>query len=207
MKCAPRSFRILLMLAAVCILGCCGCAQRSNTAFAPQPTAGASERAPFCQPHGSWMAPQVRPYTVGRYVDGREGDLLHETHTVYRIEAGAHPNRLLPDALLLGPGSFATNTTSLSLLRDALTVELHEQRAASQALVSQAQALDQALQHLDAQAQEFQGLARKGQQIQRHLQVVSNRLDALEAHLSQLPLETSPLFPADASGKPTEPNR
>lgn len=151
----------------------------------------------LAHPETVWIPAQVTPYTVGRYVDGRDRTVLHEAHTLYRQELSVHPNRMPPEALLAPGGAKPTDPASLALVRDALTAELNEQRATSRALIEQAQSLEKVLKRLDTQTQEFHEIARKGLQIQGQLQAVSNRLETLESRLRGLPVKPDPIPTAD----------
>lgn len=151
----------------------------------------------LAHPETAWVPAQVTPYTVGRYVDGRDRTVLHEAHTVYRQEVSVHPNRMPPEALLAPGGAKPTDPASLALVRDALTAELNEQRATSKALIEQAQSLDKVLKQLDTQTHEFREIARKGLQIHGQLQAVSNRLESLESRLRSLPVKPDPIPSTD----------
>ncbi|MGE3312772.1 MAG: hypothetical protein AB7O66_22610 [Limisphaerales bacterium] len=152
----------------------------------------------MAHPETAWVPAQVTPYTVGRYVDGRDRTVLHEAHTVYRQEVSVHPNRMPPESLLAPGAANPADPASLALVRDALTAELNEQRATSRALIEQAQSLDKVLKHLDDQTQEFREMARKGLQIHGQLQAVSNRLETLESRLRSLQVKPDPIPGADS---------
>jgi len=151
----------------------------------------------------AWSLTHVIPYTVGRYVDGNDRGILHESHTLYRREVSAHPNRMLPDSLLQGRHAATAAASSLAMVRDALTADLNEQRAASAELIEQSQALGKVLKQLDSQTQEFREMTRKGLQIHAQLQAVSNRLESLEQRLRSVSKTPNPL-PKSADANSTE---
>jgi hypothetical protein len=189
-----RALLHLLIASATTLM--CGCINYSTSTSNPDLPPIISSPS-LAHPETAWVPAQVTPYTVGRYVDGRDRTLLHEAHTVYRQEISVHPNRMPPDAILAPGGAKPTDPASLTLVRDALTAELNEQRATSRALIEQAQSLDGVLKQLDTQTQEFREIARKGLQIYGQLQAVSNRLETLESHLRSLSVKPTTTSNAD----------
>lgn len=130
-----------------------------------------------------WFPDQIAPYTIGRYVDPRDPNVLHEAHTLYRREQTSRPNFTPPAALVLPPAGSPSASTTTIMLRDALTAELNEQRATSRVLVNQVQSLDQLLRTLNARTQEFRDAVRESTLVRAQLQAVSNRLEVIEGRL------------------------
>jgi hypothetical protein len=130
-----------------------------------------------------WLPDQVAPYTVGRYTDLRDPNVLHEAHTLYRREQTSRPNFTPPAALALPPAGSSSASNATVMLRDALTAELNEQRVRSQVLVSQVQSVEQVLRNLSSRTQEMQEAVRESARLQAQLQSVSNRLETIASRL------------------------
>ena len=141
-----------------------------------------------------WLPDQVAPYHVGRYVDPRDPNLLHESHTLYRREQTSRPNLTPPAALVLPPAGSPSASNATVMLRDALTAELNEQRATSKVLVGQVQSVDQVLRNLSSRTQEFRDAVQESAHLRAQLQAVSNRFEAIEGRLRVEP--ASALNPA-----------
>lgn len=155
----------------------------------PQPIVTLAQPAPFLSPEQRghvWLPDEVAPYAVGRYVDPRDPNVLHEAHTLYRREQASRPNLAPPAALVLPPsaGPAATNTTAF--LRDALTAELNQQRAVSLSLVEQAKGLARSVSLLNQQSEEFRNALQEAAQVRAQWQAVSNRLWMLERQLQSV---------------------
>ena len=139
-----------------------------------------------------WLPDQVAPYAVGRYLDPRDPNLLHEGHTLYRREQTSRPNLTPPAALILPPPGSASASNATAMLRDALTAELNDQRALSQVLVGQVKSVEQLLRNLSARTQEFRDAAQDFTRLSAQLQAMSNRCDQLESRLRGEPARPGP---------------
>lgn len=145
-----------------------------------------------------WLPDQVAPYSVGRYVDPRDPNVLHESHTIYRREQTSRPNLAPPIQKTYQSMDAAPAIDAHATLRDALTAELDQQRATSRQLLAQTQAIDQHLRQLNASTQEFRDAAHEYVRLRTQLLAVSNRLDVIER---QLQITSSPGAPPPA-GRP-----
>lgn len=176
----------LLLVATVCVLlfmflaGCC-----STCEYASYPCSPVTYRSysPLPAPQETiWQPDKVGAYTVGRTVDPRDPNLVHEAHTVYRREQTSRPNLTPPTAAVTPPAALAATNVS-TLMRDALTAELNQQRATSQALVQEAQALNQRLTQLNSQTQDMRNSLQDSARVRAQLTAVSNRLEVIETQL------------------------
>jgi len=128
-----------------------------------------------------WLPDQIAPYTIGRYRDPRDPNVLHEAHTLYRREQTSRPNLSPPAALALpAPGSPSVEA-STRVLRDALTAELNEQRVTSGILVTQVQSVEELLRQLNTRTQEFRDALRESARLRETLQALSNRVSTIES--------------------------
>lgn len=74
---------------------------------------------PAPPPAAIWQPDQVAAYAVGRSVDPRDPEVVHEAHTVYRREQTRRPN-LAPE--LLAPDEAARLRAQLQALTQRLEV-------------------------------------------------------------------------------------
>ena len=146
-----------------------------------------------------WFPDQVAPYAVGRYVDPRDPNVVHESHTLYRREQTSRPNLAPPAALVLPPVAAPSASDATALLRDALTAELNQQRAVSLSLVEQAKGLARSVSLLSQQSEEFRQALQEAAQARAQWQAVTNRLGTLESQLRGLPAGSALPSPTNAS--------
>lgn len=176
---------IIFTTAAIAVALVTGCKSE-----APHPVVTFPQPPPFLTPKqrgNVWFPDQVAPYAVGRYVDPRDPNVLHEAHTLYRREQTSRPNLTPPATLVLPPIAAPSASDATTLLRDALTAELNQQRAASLALVEQGKSLANSVRQLNQQTEEFRNALQEAARVRAQLQAVSNRLETLESQLRSLP--------------------
>ena len=146
-----------------------------------------------------WLPDQVAAYSVGRTVDPRDPNLLHEAHTIYRRERTSRPNPTPPAALVFPPPASPSANDAILILRDALTAELNRQRQASQGLIDQTRALDGQLRQLNSQTEEFRHALQQATRLRDQLTAVSNRLELIEHQLRLHSAPSSSTMAADSS--------
>ncbi len=164
-----------------------------STVVLPRPPSLPPERR-----ENVWHPDEFAPYAVGRYVDPHDRSLVHEAHTVYRRERSSRPN-LIPPATAVFPLSEAAATSATNAVlffRDALTAELNQQRAVSQAIIEQSQQLLKNVRTLSGQAESLHNSAAEAAEMHSQWQALSNRLDQLEHRVRetevQAPAPTPP---------------
>jgi len=154
---------------------------------------------------------RIVAYPFSRYIDPNHSDILHEAHTVYRIERHPHWNlRCEGDT----PRSGATANAVIripcvpnerpvggNLTREEWLVELQRQKAAGAELLKVNQTLQSRVAELDAgvalSARDTESRAR----LEKGLQAAEERLSRLEsATKSGAPSETSDLVPRGSNG-------
>jgi len=82
-------------------------------------------------------AENLKAYPLGRYIDPNDPDVMHEAHTIYRLETTAKWN-LHPQDSPVSSIPAVHNQDSASapvLLRDELAVELNRQREATKVII------------------------------------------------------------------------
>ena len=175
MKTDP-TLRLIAILSTVLITGCCSA---PTYRFVTIP----ASVLPAQRTEAVWFPDQVAPYSIGRYVDPRDPSVIHEAHTLYRREQSSRPNLTPPEILVMPPFASTPANNATTLLRDALTAELNQQRASSQALIEQAKSLANSVRQLNTQSQEFRDALQESARVQAQLREVNIRLQVLESQL------------------------
>jgi len=166
---------------------------------------------PIPAPTEVWEPDRVAAYSVGRAVDPRDPDVVHEAHTIYRREETSHPNLTPPFANATPPAVAApapaapvtspavpppppaapapppAATNLNTMLRDALTAEVNQQRATSQALIQEAHALNERLRELNGRSEDVRNSFEDSARLRAQLQAVTNRLAVIESQLPTVP--------------------
>lgn len=127
----------------------------------------------------------IKAYPVGRYVDPRKRGVMHEAHTLYRVEASPKWNLTRPS----GPSTIPTLTTATSKPSGSeLTVELNRQRQATQAVIQGGQVVSDKLTEMTAALQQNRVLAEQNATMRKELQDARQRQETLEDEMrSRLP--------------------
>lgn len=163
-----------------------GCATRRPPAVRVTPHAVPGTTLPSEGMESVRYAENIRAYPLGRYIDPNNSRIMHEGHTLYRVESTSkwnlHPNR--PVAVPLGPiariRDSARNTGPLS---DELTAELNRQRETTKAVIQGGLVVSQKLEELSSSVQQTRQVATQNALLQQEVNTTKQRLDALEEEL------------------------
>lgn len=125
----------------------------------------------------------VKAYPVGRYIDPNDGFVMHEQHTIYRVETTAkwnlHPNG--PAAAPMGPPLGVIDTAHRdSPINAEIIAEINKQKAATKALLNQGGKIDQSLSQVRTTLQQLQ---EQNLHFENENAAVQGRLDALTEDL------------------------
>lgn len=128
----------------------------------------------------------LKAYPVGRYIDPNNGLVMHERHTVYRVETtgkwNLNPNA--PVAVPLGPVVGVIDPARRDAPVNAEVVaEVNRQKSATQALLDQGARFDQTVSQLSGALQVTTQLGEQNRQLRDELTTAQKRLDALEQEL------------------------
>lgn len=119
----------------------------------------------------------VKAYPVGRYVEPRKRGVMHEAHTLYRVESSPKWNLTRPS----GPPTIpAPVTTASKPSGSELTVELNRQRQATQAVIQGGQIVSGKLTEMTEALQQNRVLAEQNATMRKELQDTRQRLETLE---------------------------
>lgn len=127
----------------------------------------------------------IKAYLVGRYVEPRKRGVMHEAHTLYRVESSPKWNLTRPS----GPPTIPTPVATASRPSgNELTVELNRQRQATQAVIQGGQIVSGKLTEMTEALQQNRVLAEQNAAMRKELQDTRQRLESLEDEMrSRLP--------------------
>jgi hypothetical protein len=128
----------------------------------------------------------LKAYPIGRYVDPNNALVMHERHTVYRVETTAkwnlQPNA--PAAVPLGPPIGIIDAAKQEApLNAEIIAEINRQKSATQTLLDQGARLDQTLSQLSGAFQATKLLGEQNRQLKEEISTTQQRLNALEQEL------------------------
>jgi len=148
----------------------------------------------------------LKAYSIGRYVDPNDGLVMHEAHTVYRVETTAkwnlHPNEPVnvPGGPVIGIIDPAHKDSPLT---PEVVAEVDRQKAATMALIEQGQRMNQALNQLSKILPVTAQVAQENAQLKNEVTMTEKRLDALEDQFRQAQTEAPFTTPSGSSPKGT----
>jgi hypothetical protein len=148
----------------------------------------------------------LKAYSIGRYVDPNDGLVMHEAHTLYRVETTAKWN-LHPNAPVNVPGGPVIGIIDPahkdSPLTPEVVAEVDRQKAATMALIVQGQRMNQALNQLSKTLSATAQVAQENVQLKSEMTTSEKRLDALEEDFRKAQTEAPFTTPATPSVKGT----
>jgi len=136
----------------------------------------------------------LKSYSVGRYVDPNDGLVMHEAHTIYRVETTAkwnlHPNEPVnvPSGPVIGIIDPAHKDSPLT---PEIAAEVSRQKTATQALLEQGQRMNQLVNQLSKTLPVTAQVAVENVHLQNEVTIAQQRLDALEEEFRKTQAEDS----------------
>ena len=156
-------------------------------------------------------AENLKAYQIGRYIDPNDDLVMHEAHTIYRVETTAKWN-LHPDVYPYAPGALPGGPV-VGIIDPAhengpitpeIAAEVGRQKAATQALIAQGQRMNQALSQLSQVLPVTSQVAQENAQLKAQEMETERRLEILEDQArKQQQTETEFTPPVAPSGKGT----
>lgn len=138
-------------------------------------------------------AENIKAYPLGRYIDPNNRRIMHEGHSVYRVESTAawnlHPNAPVAVAIPLRNDAAKGGAPT----GEELTVELNRQNEVTRAVMQGSQAVSQKLGELSANLQQTKQVAEENVRIEQELKATNQRLDLLEEELRKKQTKTPPI--------------
>jgi hypothetical protein len=148
----------------------------------------------------------LKAYSLGRYIEPNDGLVMHEAHTVYRVETTAKWN-LHPNAPVNVPGGPVIGIIDPAHKNSPLTpevvAEVDRQKAVTTALIVQGQRMNQALNQLSKTLSATAQVAVENVQLKSEVTTAEKRLDTLEEQFRKAQTEAPFTTPATPSVKGT----
>ena len=137
----------------------------------------------------------VKAYHVSRYAEPSRM-LMHEAHTVYRVEGQAAWNFHSPPGCFVLPSGAAALTNAAfapPAVNDEVLAELNQQRAMTRAVTQQAESLNGSLRDFTAALANTRTLAEQNKALREQLAKTEKRIEALEAELKKQASQPPPV--------------
>lgn len=128
----------------------------------------------------------IKAYPMGRYVDPHNRRIMHEGHTIYRIESTPRWNlhAMPPSHAQRGPSIKAPPAPLTSrAINDELAMELNRQRAVTQTVIQSGQVLTERLKELGTRLEQLKESAKHNAELQKEVDAIKGQINALEAAL------------------------
>lgn len=181
-----------------------GCASNRAPSVAVRPRAVPGTTLPSEGIESVRYAENIKAYPLARYIDPNNRRLMHEAHTIYRVETTPRWN-LRSDQSAVVPRGVATRSSdrvsSAAPQRDELIVELNRQKEATRTVIQGSQTVFQKLGQLNESVQQTKQVAAENVILRREVDATQQRLDALEAELRRQKQPKSSPAPEDLSVK------
>ena len=144
-------------------------------------------------------AENIKAYPLGRYIDPNNSRIMHEGHSLYRVETTAkwklHPNGPVP--MPRGPVHIRDSARTTSPIGDELFAELNQQKEATKAIMQGGQVVSQKLGELSGKLQQTQEIAAQNALLKQEMNTARQRLDALEEEVRKQQPTARPSQPTD----------
>lgn len=136
----------------------------------------------------------IKAYWIGRYVDPNDPLVMHEAHTIYRVETTArwnlHPNA--PPDVPSGPVvGIVDRAWKPSPLTPEIAAEVSRQKAATQAVLEEGRRMNHVLAQFSRALSATAQIAGENARIQSEVSVTQERLDLLENQFRQMQAENT----------------
>ena len=142
----------------------------------------------------------VKAYHVSRYAEPSRM-LMHEAHTVYRIEGQAAWNlHSPPGCFVLPSGAVALTNVAFAppAVNDEVLAELNQQRAMTRAVTQQAESLNGSLRDFTAALANTRAFSEQNKTLREQLARTEKRIETLETELKK---QASQPPPVETEGK------
>lgn len=143
---------------------------------------------------GVRVAETLKAYPVGRYIDPHNRRMMHEGHTVYRVETTPRWNLQPPRKNADSSGS-ATKTPSRSgaslAMTDELVMEVNQQRRATQAVIESGKAVSEKLAILTEALEKAKEASVRNIHLQQEVEEIKRQMEVLRQQDNSSPASTS----------------
>ena len=177
------------------------CSTTPKLALRPQPASPPVENSTVRYPE------VVRAYHFGRYVDPNDDFMMHEQHTVFRIEENTRWDLHPPDGgngTLVSPGAPRRDTAFSPVpVNDAVLAEVNAQKLATLQIMMQSRTLATALAQFQTALSQTKTNLQETAVLRTTVSNIKRRIDALESVPEQFP--ASPISTTNTPPDPLSP--
>ncbi len=159
------------------------CSTTPKLVLRPQPPPTAADNSVVRYPE------IVRAYHFGRYADPNDDSVMHEQHTVFRVEENTRWD-LRPATIgnnVVFPAMPRDAAFSPAPVNDAILAEVNSQRLATAQIMGQARTLSSALMQFETALQQSRTNLQQTMALRLTVSDMKQRLDALQAAKGQPP--------------------
>lgn len=175
------------------------CSTTPKLALHPQPPASAADTVRYPE--------VVRAYHFGRYVDPNDNLVMHEQHTVYRVEENTRWDLQSLRTATIGGTTVSAATTvaprdaafNPAPVNDAVLAEVNAQKLATVQIIMQARTLSGALAQFQIALSQTKTNLQETAKLHTTINDIERRLDALAAARAQ-----SPAAPISTTNEPPD---
>jgi len=149
-------------------------------------------------------AETLKAYPLARYVDPNNGRIMHEGHTIYRIESTGKWNLQSSTPTTLPAVVRRDPSKAGSLVGDELLMELNRQKQVTQAVLAGSHAVSQKLGELSTSLQQSKQAVEQNTRLEVDATATKQRLDRLEEelrHQQRVVPPVAPTVPNAGTGK------
>jgi hypothetical protein len=175
------------------------CSTTPKLTLRPQPPSSATDTVRYPE--------VVRAYHFGRYVDPNDDLMMHEQHTVFRVEENTRWDLHPPgggNGTLVSQGMPRRDTAFSPVpVNDAVLAEVNSQKLATIQIMMQSRTLATALAQFQTALQQTKTNLQETAVLRATVSNLKHRLDALEAAPEQSP--QFPALPISTTNTPPDP--
>ena len=132
-------------------------------------------------------AEKLKAYPLGRYIDPNNSRIMHEAHTLYRVESPSSWN-LRPGPAVSLPLVRVSDSAKVTSPEGAeLLVELNRQKQTTAAVIQSSQTVSKSLGEISAQLEQSKRQTEQNSRLEQDLVSTKERLSRLEAELQSQP--------------------
>lgn len=148
----------------------------------------------------------VKAYSLGRYIDPNDPLVMHEAHTIYRVETTAkwnlHPNA--PEDVPAGPVSGIIDSAHVdSPITPIVAAEVSRQKALTQALLQQSREMNAVVNEFAKAIPATLTVATNNARLESEVDAANSRIDALADEFRRTQSANTFTVSADPSTKGT----
>lgn len=190
----------LLTLLLCIVIGGCATSRRHELAT-PRDTLGTALSA--SRVNAVRSAEVIKAYPLGRYIDPSNRRVMHEAHTIYRLESDARWDLRAGASRVTSAVANHPKATAASddrLQRDELLAELSRQKQTTQAVIEGGRSVSEKLTAVVEALKNTKGIAEQQARLLHDMEGTKARIETLEARLPTVAPKAPQVVPKSERG-------